>query len=70
MHTNHRRKAGSHNPRKGRGWTWSSPRSTSFATEKKIRSRCRRRKEHLMIIAEKYDELYWKVTRSILWDYW
>lgn len=70
MHTNHRRKNGFHDPRKGQGWTNRGKANSSFAGEKKQESRSRRRGEHLMIIAEKYDELYWKVTQSIVWDYW
>jgi hypothetical protein len=68
MHTNHRRKKGRHNPRRGRGSMWWI--RDCFAEEKRIRSRCRRRKEHLMIAAGKWDILWQKITRSIIWDYW
>lgn len=69
MHINHRRKKGSHNPKKGRGW--SNRNNVSFSWAKTYESRRFRRRARYLIQAKRYAKIQtWPMKPSILWDWW
>lgn len=69
MHTNHRRKKGRHNPKKGQGWSNYS--SNSLKWYKQDEARKFRRRARYLIQARRYAKVWvGPIKKGILWRYW
>lgn len=69
LHTNHRRKNGRHNPRKGVGWSNRCKRY-GFVDEKRIEARKARQYVRELMAHERFDDIPTRYPKDILWNFW